>query len=150
MTVYVFCYFLTTLTDHTLTIDNLCKFLEDVHNLNDLGLCLHVPNSKRPQLGRNHRSLVKYWMKYHPSPSWKLVEEALFQTGESDVLMEIRKRGMCNGTHKVSFMGYTLNNVEMSHNLHTMHSPLSSCGCVLMSVFLYSLTAVVECLYYRC
>ena len=114
LTAYDLCYSLTTLTDHTLTIDKLCDVLEDVHHLNDLGLCLHIPNSKRQQLGRNHRSLAKYWMKYHPFPSWKLVGEALFQIGESDVLMEVRKKyliGMCK--NKCALSVCTLNSVDL-------------------------------------
>ena len=86
-------YFVSTLTDRTLTIDNLCDVLEDVHNLNDLGLYLHVPNSKRSKKElQNHRSLLKHWMKSHPFPSWQLVGEALFRMEESAVLKKVQKK----------------------------------------------------------
>jgi len=50
LTVYNLCYSLTTLVDHTHIIDKLCDVLDDVHNLNDIGLFLHFPNLGRPQL----------------------------------------------------------------------------------------------------
>ena len=59
--------------------------------MNDLGLYLHVPNSKRCKFRGNHRLLLKHWFNNHPSPSWQLVEEALFQLGEYDVLKQVQE-----------------------------------------------------------
>ena len=60
--------------------------------MNDLGLYLHIPNSKRCKFRGNHRLLLKHWFNNHPSPSWQLIEEALFQLGEYDVLKQVQEK----------------------------------------------------------
>ena len=65
--------------DSTLTTDNLMEVVKGVENrLDDLGLSLGMPESKRRKIGSLYHSdhqrmeaVLDYYVKYHPAPSWK-------------------------------------------------------------------------------
>ena len=76
--------------DPTLTTDNLMEVVKGVEDhWDDLSHRLGVKLSKRQKeiqnLCRNHHQrmegVVRNYMKYHPSPSWKAVAEALQREG---------------------------------------------------------------------
>ena len=71
--------------DPTLTTDNLMEVVKEVEDRwSALGVWLHVPESKRVEIRRLYQSdhhrmeaVVDYYVRYHPTPSWKQVAGAL-------------------------------------------------------------------------
>ena len=68
--------------DPTLTTDNLMEVVKEVeHRWWDLGYRLHVPLSKLKSLYQSDHhgmeAVVDYYVRHHPTPSWKQVARAL-------------------------------------------------------------------------
>ena len=71
--------------DPTLNSDNLMEVVKEVEDRwEDLGVWLNVPRSKRVEIrslyqSAHHRmeAVVDYYVRYHPTPSWKGVAGAL-------------------------------------------------------------------------
>ena len=88
-------------TELTLTVDNLTSLLEGVNNLDGalgMTLFLHIPDSKRSEIQEQYSSIsqrrqeyCRYWLTQHPSPSWLVVANALYMTGEHGALEVLQK-----------------------------------------------------------
>ena len=64
------------------------------------GLCLHlqVPFHVEQEIRQQttdateqKQKLLKRWLSDHPTPSWELVTEALYQMEEHDILKEVKE-----------------------------------------------------------
>ena len=73
--------------DPTLTTDNLMEVVKEVEgDWSALGVYLDVPHSKSEEIRRLYQSdhhrmeaVVDYYLRYHPTPSWKDVAGALYE-----------------------------------------------------------------------
>ena len=73
---------------------------------------LHIPFSKQSEIQSQYSSITqhrqeycRYWLTYHPSPSWLVVANALYMTDEHGAL-EVLQKFYLKGEHK-----------------HTVHEP---------------------------
>ena len=87
--------------DSTLTPTNLWRALNAVRNWwGDLGLCdfLQVPDSVRSEIQQQtsddterKKMLLERWLRDHPTPSWAVVAQAIYQMREHDILEQVKK-----------------------------------------------------------
>ena len=102
-------------TELTLTEENLTSLLEGVKDLDGvIGVTfyLHIPVSRQSEIQRQYSSITqrrqeycRYWLTYHPSPSWLVVANALYMKDECGAL-EVLQKFYLKGEHK-----------------HTVHEP---------------------------
>ena len=85
-------------TESTLTLDNLTSLLDGVvEDLDRVASWLHIPLSKHRELEQQYgwkqrpRAYSTYFITKHPSPSWILVANALWKSGELGALEVVQK-----------------------------------------------------------
>ena len=71
--------------------------VKSVLDINELGFCLRVPNSKRDEIKRQfsrlpqqRKAIIKYWIKRDPRASWRGLIRALDGMREKQVADDIR------------------------------------------------------------
>ena len=85
-------------TESTLTLDNLTSVLDGVERyLDSVAVWLHITFSKREELQQQYgweqrrRAYSTYFITKHPSPSWILVANALWESRELGALEVVQK-----------------------------------------------------------
>ena len=92
-------------TEPTLTEENLTSLLERVKSLDHVATNLHIPGSKKNEIQRQYSSIsqrrqqyCRYWLSDHPAPSWLVVADTLYRTGEYGAL-EVLQKFYLKGEH---------------------------------------------------
>ena len=85
-------------TEPTLTVDNLTAVLDSVQEYMNIVIDdLHIPDSKQRQLqqqydsGQVNTARAEYIIRYHPSPSWTIIANALWYYREAGALEMVQK-----------------------------------------------------------
>ena len=81
----------------TFTPMNVLRAVHEVEDTDQLGKCLHVPESKRKEIyaqfssvPQQRKSLIQYWMEQDPEASWRGLIVALDDMKEKTVADTLR------------------------------------------------------------
>ena len=98
-----------SLTEATLTLENLTSLLEGVRVLDIMADFLHIPDNKQVEIRRQYSNISQqkqeywqYFLSQHPTPSWLIVADALYLTGEHGALEVLRKLYLKGRPHVVA------------------------------------------------
>ena len=88
---------LPTHPEPSLTLDNLTSVFDGVGDMDSVGAWLQISGSKQGELQQQYdrqqikRAFSVYFMSHHPAPSWLIIANALFETGEHGALEVVQK-----------------------------------------------------------
>ena len=96
-----------SLSDPTLTVENVTKEMGGLGGWENVGNWLKAPHSKLIEMKKSSKSteqerchsLIEYWVNTHPDASWENLADQLYVAGQERVAAAIAKQylpeGMC-------------------------------------------------------
>ena len=87
-----------SLSDPTLTVENVTEVMGEVGDWERVAYELRVPRSKRQEIKQlstsdreKSQSLGRYWLNTFPGASWQMLGHALYNCGEEKALVMVKQ-----------------------------------------------------------